>query len=59
MGARSGQQYLDRLASTRPAVQIAGERLAGPVTEHPLLGRLAQSFAALYDMQLQEATSTR
>jgi len=55
MGARSGQDYLDRLAATRPAVLIHGERVAGSVTEHPVFARLVRSYAALYDMQLQPA----
>src|SRR5665213_1190440 len=55
MGARSGQDYIERLAATRPAVQLAGERIEGAVTEHPLLGRLVSSFAALYDMQREPA----
>ena len=53
MGARSGQDYIERLAATRPTVQLQGERIQGPVTEHPLLSRLIASFAALYDMQLE------
>jgi 4-hydroxyphenylacetate 3-monooxygenase len=53
MGARSGQDYIERLAATRPTVQLQGERIDGPVTEHPLLSRLIASFAALYDMQQQ------
>jgi 4-hydroxyphenylacetate 3-monooxygenase len=53
MGARSGAEYLERLAATRPTVHIQGEVLDGPVTEHPILARLISSFAALYDMQLE------
>src|SRR5476651_2212054 len=52
MGARSGQQYIERLAETRPDVHLHGEALAGPIPDHPLLGRLVKSYAALYDMQL-------
>jgi 4-hydroxyphenylacetate 3-monooxygenase len=51
MGARTGQEYVDRLAQTRPTVDINGERIAGPVTEHPALKGIVGSFAELYDMQ--------
>jgi 4-hydroxyphenylacetate 3-monooxygenase len=52
MGARTGQEYVDRLAQTRPAVEINGERVAGPVTEHPALAAIVRSYAELYDLQL-------
>jgi 4-hydroxyphenylacetate 3-monooxygenase len=51
MGARTGQEYIDRLAQTRPAVEINGERIAGPVTEHPALAGIVRSYAELYDLQ--------
>jgi 4-hydroxyphenylacetate 3-monooxygenase len=51
MGARTGQEYVDRLAQSRPTVAINGERIAGPVTEHPALRALVRSYAELYDMQ--------
>jgi 4-hydroxyphenylacetate 3-monooxygenase len=51
MGARTGQEYLDRLAATRPTVDINGERVAGPVTEHPALKEIAATYAGLYDLQ--------
>lgn len=51
MGARNGQEYLERLAQTRPTVEINGERVAGPVSEHPALAAIARSYAELYDLQ--------
>ncbi|HET8976992.1 MAG TPA: 4-hydroxyphenylacetate 3-monooxygenase, oxygenase component [Solirubrobacteraceae bacterium] len=51
MGARTGQEYLERLAQTRPTVEINGERIAGPVTEHPALAGIVRSYAELYDLQ--------
>lgn len=51
MGARTGQDYLDRLAQTRPVVEINGERIDGAVTEHPALAGIVHSFAELYDLQ--------
>ena len=51
MGARTGQEYIERLAQTRPTVEINGERVAGPVTEHPALVGIVRSYAELYDLQ--------
>jgi 4-hydroxyphenylacetate 3-monooxygenase len=51
MGARTGQEYIDRLAQTRPAVEINGERVSGPLTEHPALASVIASYAELYDLQ--------
>ena len=51
MGARTGQEYLARLGQTRPTVDINGERVAGPVTDHPALAGVARSYAELYDLQ--------
>ena len=51
MGARTGRQYVERLAETRPVVEINGERVAGPVTEHPALAGIVRSYAELYDLQ--------
>ena len=53
MGARSGHDYIERLAATRPSVHIHGEAVSGPIPEHPVFGRLVKSYAALYDMQLE------
>ena len=51
MGARTGQEYVERLAQTRPTVDINGERVSGPVTEHPALAGIVRSYAELYDLQ--------
>ena len=51
MGARTGQEYLERLAQTRPTIEINGERVAGPVPAHPALASIVRSYAALYDLQ--------
>ena len=51
MGARTGQEYVERLAQTRPTIEINGERVAGPVTEHPALAGIVRSYAELYDLQ--------
>jgi 4-hydroxyphenylacetate 3-monooxygenase len=51
MAARTGQQYVDRLAQTRPWVELNGETITGPVTEHPALRGIVRTYAALYDLQ--------
>ena len=51
MSARTGQEYIDRLASTRPVVEVNGERITGPVTEHPALAGVVSAYAELYDLQ--------
>jgi 4-hydroxyphenylacetate 3-monooxygenase len=51
MGARTGQEYVERLARTRPTIEINGERVAGSVTEHPALAGIVRSYAELYDLQ--------
>ena len=56
MGARSGAQYLERLAAARPSVHIHGETLHGAVAEHPAFAGLVATYASLYDMQHDAAT---
>jgi 4-hydroxyphenylacetate 3-monooxygenase len=51
MGARTGQEYVERLAQTRPTIDINGQRVAGSVTEHPALAGVVRSYAELYDLQ--------
>jgi 4-hydroxyphenylacetate 3-monooxygenase len=51
MAARTGAEYLERLGQTRPVVEINGERVDGPVCEHPALAAVARSYAELYDLQ--------
>jgi 4-hydroxyphenylacetate 3-monooxygenase len=51
MGARTGQQYIDRLAESSPMVQIHGETLTGGIPEHPAFRNLVRTYAGLYDLQ--------
>jgi 4-hydroxyphenylacetate 3-monooxygenase len=51
MAARTGREYLERLAATRPTVQIRGETVTAAIHAHPALRNLVRSYAALYDMQ--------
>ena len=50
MGARTGQQVLERLRSEPPALWVEGELVADPTT-HPRTANAAHSLAALYDLQ--------
>jgi 4-hydroxyphenylacetate 3-monooxygenase len=51
MGARTGQEYIDRLAQTRPSVQINGESVDGSIPEHPALSGIVRTYAGLFDLQ--------
>ena len=51
MAARTGHEYVGRLAQTRPWVELNGERVTGPVTEHPALRGIVRTYAELYDLQ--------
>jgi 4-hydroxyphenylacetate 3-monooxygenase len=55
MGARTGQEYVERLAQTRPTVYVNGEQISGPVTEHPALAGVIGSYAELFDLQHDSA----
>jgi 4-hydroxyphenylacetate 3-monooxygenase len=51
MGARTGQEYLDRLGSLNTTVQIGGETLSGGIPDHPAFRNLTRTYARLYDLQ--------
>ena len=51
MAARSGSDFLGRLAAARVHVEIQGETLTGGVAGHPAFRNVVRSFAELYDMQ--------
>jgi 4-hydroxyphenylacetate 3-monooxygenase len=51
MAARSGRQFLERLAAARVHVQIGGETLTGGVGGPPAFRNVIRSYAELYDMQ--------
>ena len=50
MGARTGHEILARLKERPPSIWIEGEQVADPTT-HPRTANVAQSLAALYDLQ--------
>jgi 4-hydroxyphenylacetate 3-monooxygenase len=51
MAARSGSEFLGRLAAARVHVEIQGETLTGGMAGHPAFRNVVHSFAELYDMQ--------
>jgi 4-hydroxyphenylacetate 3-monooxygenase len=51
MAARSGEQFLQRLATARVHVEVQGETLTGGVADHPAFRNVIRSYAELYDMQ--------
>lgn len=51
MGARTGAQYLAQLNDTPRELWIDGSRITSRVTDHPAFGHIAESVAALYDLQ--------
>jgi 4-hydroxyphenylacetate 3-monooxygenase len=51
MAARTGREFLDRLAAARPHVEIQGETLTSGIAEHPAFRNVIKSYAELFDMQ--------
>jgi 4-hydroxyphenylacetate 3-monooxygenase len=51
MAARTGAEFLARLAAARTHVEIQGETLLGGVGDHPAFRNVVRSYAELYDMQ--------
>lgn len=51
MAARTGKDFLDRLADFHPTVEIEGEVVTERVHEHPAFRNVVRSYAELYDLQ--------
>jgi len=51
MAARSGRQFLERLAAARVHVEIQGETVTSGISDHPAFRNVINSYAELYDMQ--------
>ena len=51
MPARTGTEFLDRLASTRTHVEVQGETLIGGVASHPAFANVIRTYAGLFDLQ--------
>jgi 4-hydroxyphenylacetate 3-monooxygenase len=54
MGARTGSEYVERLAASSPTVFVHGERLEGGISEHPAFRNLVRTYAELFDLQHAE-----
>jgi len=54
MGARTGEQFLDRLRKTRRTVWLGDERV-DDVTSHPELAGAARTLAGIFDLQHRHA----
>jgi 4-hydroxyphenylacetate 3-monooxygenase len=57
MAARTGRQFLERLATARVHVEIQGETVTGNIPGHPAFRNVVNSYAELYDMQHDPAYS--
>jgi 4-hydroxyphenylacetate 3-monooxygenase len=51
MAARTGAQFLERLAARRTHVQVQGDTLHGDIASHPAFSGVVQTYAALFDQQ--------
>ena len=51
MGARTGSDYIERLGSTSPTIQIHGETVTSNVPDHPAFAGIVKTYAQLYDLQ--------
>jgi 4-hydroxyphenylacetate 3-monooxygenase len=51
VGARTGNDYIERLRDSSPHVQIEGETLTGGIPDHPAFRNLVNTYAQLYDLQ--------
>lgn len=51
MAARTGEEFLARLANSRPTVHIQGETLVGGIQHHPAFRNVVRTYAELYDLQ--------
>ena len=49
MGARTGTEFLEGLARSRPDVWVGSEKVAD-VLEHPAFSGAARTVAALFDL---------
>jgi 4-hydroxyphenylacetate 3-monooxygenase len=54
MGARTGQEYIDRLAASTPTIEVHGETVMSNVTEHPAFRNVVRTYAQLFDLQHSE-----
>src|ERR1700749_484048 len=51
MAARTGKDYIERLAASRPTIQVQGETVSAGVPDHPAFRNVVRTYARLYDLQ--------
>lgn len=51
MGAINGKDFINRLNSLKNEVWFDGEKIEGPISEHPAFKGILQTKASLYDLQ--------
>jgi 4-hydroxyphenylacetate 3-monooxygenase len=51
MPARTGREYIERLAASTPTVQIHGETITSGIPDHPAFRNVVATYAHLYDLQ--------
>lgn len=59
MGARTGKEYIERLANSSPTVQIHGETVTTGIPDHPAFRGVVRSYAQLFDLQHEPALRDR
>lgn len=53
MGARKGEEYIERLKNNPPETWIGGEKVTDPTT-HPMIAPAVKTTALLYDLQWEK-----
>jgi 4-hydroxyphenylacetate 3-monooxygenase len=51
VGARTGKDYIERLAQSRQTVQVHGETVTHGIPDHPAFRSIVRTYAKLYDLQ--------
>ncbi|MDM5332190.1 4-hydroxyphenylacetate 3-monooxygenase, oxygenase component [Ureibacillus composti] len=51
MGAINGKEFINRLNQLNNEIWFNGEKIEGPISEHPAFKGILQSKASLYDLQ--------
>ncbi|MGP0584803.1 4-hydroxyphenylacetate 3-hydroxylase family protein [Paenibacillus timonensis] len=57
MPIKNGKQYIERINRQRLQLWYNGERVNGPLSEHPAFRGLIRTQAAMYDMQCEASRS--
>lgn len=53
MGIINGKNFIERLNGLENEIWLDGEKVSGPISEHPAFKGVLQSKAALYDLQTE------